>query len=175
MGTLTSREALALRWAELCNDPSLRDLPYKIELNAFGNIEMTPASNRHARLQAKIAQELARLLPGGDTLTECAIATDIGVRVPDVVWASTAFLAKHGDSTPFPEAPEICVEIRSPSNAPEEMELKKRAYLAAGAVEVWVVTEDGDLSIFDAGGLREASRFGVTLTLPPRAARNGER
>jgi len=174
MGTLTSREALALRWAELCNDPSLRDLPYKIELNAFGNIEMTPASNRHARLQAKIAQELARLLPGGDTLTESAIATDIGVRVPDVVWASTAFLAKHGDSTPFPEAPEICVEIRSPSNAPEEMELKKRAYLAAGAVEVWVVTEDGDLSIFDADGPREESRFGVRLTLPPRAARNGD-
>lgn len=174
MGTLTSREALALRWAELCNDPALRDLPYKIELNAFGNIEMSPASTRYARLQGSIAKELGVKLPGGDVLTECPIATDIGVRVADVVWASAAFLQAHGDSTPLPRAPEICVEVRSPSNAPEEMELKKHAYLAAGAVEVWVVTEDGELSIFDADGPREASRFGVSLTLPPRAARDGD-
>jgi hypothetical protein len=33
MGTVTTREALALRWADVCNDHSLRDLPYKIELN----------------------------------------------------------------------------------------------------------------------------------------------
>ena len=34
MGNLTSREALALRWAEDCNDPTLRDLPCKVELRA---------------------------------------------------------------------------------------------------------------------------------------------
>jgi Uma2 family endonuclease len=171
MGTLTSIEAVALRWAQICNAPHLRDLPYKIELNAFGNIEMSPASNRHARLQSKIAQQLARGLVGGDTLTECSIATDIGVRVPDVVWASDEFLRQYGDATPFPRAPEICVEIRSPSNDPEEMKLKTRAYLDAGATEVWVVTEDAQLSFFDKQGPIERSRYPVTLTLPPRAAR----
>ena len=30
-------------------DPSLRDLPYKIELNSRGKIEMSPASNRRRR------------------------------------------------------------------------------------------------------------------------------
>ena len=39
MGHLSSHEALALRRAELCADPLLRDLPYKIELNAWGKIE----------------------------------------------------------------------------------------------------------------------------------------
>jgi Uma2 family endonuclease len=174
MGIHTSGEALALRWAEVCNDPLLRDLPYKIELNAFGNIEMSPASNRHGRLQFKVGQQLAHQLPDGDVVTECSIATEIGVRVPDVVWASSEFLLKYGDATPYPQAPEICVEVRSPSNAPEEMELKTRAYLAAGAVEVWVVSEDGELSVFDANGRQARTRYPVTLTLPPRAPHNDE-
>ena len=171
MGQITSHEALALRWAELCNDPLLRDLPGKIELNAYGTIEMSPASTRHARLQATIAHALTQQLPGEGAMTECAIATDEGVRVPDVAWASPAFLARHGDSTPLPQAPEICVEVRSPSNSDEEMAMKTRAYLAAGAVEVWVVSEAGALQVFDADGAQPASRYGVQLTLPAPAPR----
>ncbi len=34
MGTVTSPEALVLRWTEVINDPVLRNLPYKLELNA---------------------------------------------------------------------------------------------------------------------------------------------
>ena len=47
MGQTNPHEVLALRWAELCNDPLLRDLPGKIELNADGVIEASRASNRH--------------------------------------------------------------------------------------------------------------------------------
>ncbi len=168
MGNLTTRETLALRWAEVCNDPTLRDLPYKIELNAFGTIEAGARNNRRARLQGRIAHELASQLPNGGVLTECPILTDIGVRVPDVAWASNDFLARHGEATPFPEAPEICVEIRSPSNSQEELALKSQAFLAAGAREVRVVSEDGDLTVHDAAGRRETSAYPVVLVLPPR-------
>lgn len=171
MGNLASDEALALRWAEVINDPTLHDLPYKIELNNFGKIEMSPASNRHGRLQGRVALELARQLTDGDILTESPIATELGVSVPDVVWASNEFLNRHGDTTPFPQAPEICVEIRSPSNLKDEMTLKTRAYLAAGAREVWIISEDGELSVFDAGGPRAGSAYNVTLKLPPRNKR----
>ena len=34
MGYTTSQEMLIARWTDLVNDPSLDDLPYKIELNA---------------------------------------------------------------------------------------------------------------------------------------------
>jgi hypothetical protein len=35
MGQLTTTpEALAVRWAELMHAPTLRNLPYKVELNA---------------------------------------------------------------------------------------------------------------------------------------------
>jgi Uma2 family endonuclease len=36
-------------------------------------------------------------------------------------------------------APEICIEVVSPSNSVKELEEKKSAYLAAGAEEVWIV------------------------------------
>ena len=69
MGNLTTSEALSLRWAEVERDPALRDLPYKIELNRHGKIEMSPANNRHARLQGYIAGEFARQLGHGEVLT----------------------------------------------------------------------------------------------------------
>ena len=54
MGNLATPEALVLRWDEVLKDPSLQDLPYKIELNAWGKVEMSPASNRHGRLQISL-------------------------------------------------------------------------------------------------------------------------
>lgn len=167
MGNVTTPEALAVRWMEVLRDPTLQDLPYKIELNAWGKIEMSPASNRHARLQAALAGELLRQMPGGLVACEASVLTDIGVRVPDVVWASAAFLHELGEGTPYARAPEICVEFVSPSNSNEEMQEKTRAYLAAGAREVWFVSESGALQFFDRRGERPASAFPVSISLPP--------
>jgi Uma2 family endonuclease len=166
MGQITPYEAMALRWAELCNDPLLRDLPGKVELNALGVIEMSPASNRHGIRQSAIAQALGLQLPGGTAMVECSIATTEGVRVPDVAWASADFMARHGEMTPFPSAPEICVEVRSPSNTDAEMVFKTRLFLEAGAVEVWIVADNGSWQVFDANGPQPVSRYGVQLTLP---------
>lgn len=166
MGTITTPEAFSLRWAEICSDPALRDLPYKIELNAWGKIEMSPASNRHGRLQSLIGAELLRQMPDGLVVNEASILTDIGVRVPDVIWGSPQFMQAYGESTPYPRAPEICVEIVSPSNSDIELREKIRAYLAAGAEEVWLVLEDGGVRYFDAAGEKAASRYPVTLSLP---------
>jgi len=168
MGYVTPDESLALRWAELCNDPRWHDFPGKIELNAYGVIEMSPASNRHGMKQAAIAQAFGQQMPGGQAFVECSVATPEGVRVPDVAWASAAFVARHGDATPFPQAPEICVEVRSPSNTDAEMAFKTRLFLEAGAVEVWIVADSGGWQVFDAQGEQAASRFGVQLDLPTR-------
>jgi hypothetical protein len=35
-----------MEWIEVLADPVLRDLPYKIELNEYGKIVMSPASNQ---------------------------------------------------------------------------------------------------------------------------------
>jgi Uma2 family endonuclease len=166
MGQFNPQEALVLRWAELCNDPRLKDVHGKIELNGYGVIEMSPASNRHGIRQMAVGQALGQQLPGGTTIAECSVLTSDGVRVPDVAWASAAFMLRHGDVTPFPVAPEICVEVRSPSNTDAEMAHKTALFLQAGAVEVWIVNEDGAWRVFDAQGEQAATRFGVNLAQP---------
>jgi Uma2 family endonuclease len=171
MGNISTPEALRLRWAELVNDPALADLPYKMEVDLWGKIEMTPASFWHGRLQGAISAQLAQQLPEGEALTEVPLLTELGVRVPDVAWASRAYLAANADASPAPRAPEICVEIVSQSKTDDEIREKIRACLAAGAQEVWIVSEEGHLRVHDAGGERTSSRFAVRLSLPKRATR----
>lgn len=150
----------------MADDPLLADIPGKIELNEKGSIELTPPSNRHALLQAALTQELGRLMPDGTTFTECSVETEIGVRVPDVAWASADFMRRHGTTTPFPSAPDLCIEVLSPSNTMAEMREKISAYLAAGAREVWLVAESGALEIWSGDGPEPSSAFGIELELP---------
>lgn len=167
MGNIATPEFLIARWNELCRDPSFENLPYKIELNAWGKVEMgPPAGVGHGRQQAVLAAQLMQQLPAGVVLIECPVLTSIGVRVPDVVWASDEFRKQHKRSSPLPCAPEICVEIFSPSNVEAEIVEKTRAYLAAGAEEVWVVAQNGTVRFIDASGEKRQSRFPVALSLP---------
>ena len=62
MGNIGNREMLVARWAEVVNDASLRDLPYKVELNAEGTIQMSPANNWHAAVQAYLTRLLGNAL-----------------------------------------------------------------------------------------------------------------
>jgi Uma2 family endonuclease len=169
MGHAASNEMLIARWTELINDPALQDLPYKIELDAEGTIKLSPADNWHGLLQARLAKTLGIALPNGEVITECSVLTEIGIRVPDLVWASPEFLSAQGDATPFTRAPEICVEVRSRWNTKKEIDEKVRAYLAAGAREAWVVGEQGDTRYFGPEGKRASSEFGVTVDLPKRS------
>jgi Uma2 family endonuclease len=167
MGNIATPEFLIARWSELCRDPSLEDLPYKIELNSWGKVEMSPASFRHGRLQIALGAELTKQLPDGVAASEVPILTRIGIRVPDVIWASARFMGDYGEISPLMQAPEICIEIVSPSNVRAEIEEKTRAYLAAGAREVWVVSEDGSIRYFDRTGEKQASAYPVSVSLPP--------
>ena len=52
---------------------------------------------------------------------------------------------------PYDVAPEICVEIVSPSNS-DEMEEKIQLYLHQGAKEVWLCNQQGEISYFTLNG-----------------------
>ena len=130
-------------WASVMSNPFLKNLPFKIELNKWGQILMSPASNHHGTLQSEAVFYLRTKLPAGRVIVECSIETSDGVKVADVAWASTQFIAENGDATPYQEAPEICIEIISPSNSKVEMRHKIDLYLAKGAKEVWICHSDG--------------------------------
>jgi len=141
-----------MKWQEVIDNPHLQNLPFKIELNEWGNIVMSPASNKHGMLQIALGLQLRQLLPQGKVISECSITTLKGVKVADVAWLSNAFFAQHGFTTPYPQAPEICVEIISPSNSAEEIAEKVALYFRQNTQEVWVCDLDGKLVFYGSQG-----------------------
>jgi Uma2 family endonuclease len=146
-----------LTWEEVCADPLLQNLPYKIETNRWGQIVMSPTCQKHGAFQSEIGYLLRTHLPTGRVVSECAVRTAGGVKVADVAWYSPERWAEVKEAFDAPVAPEVCVEVRSPRNAPGEIEQKRRLYFAAGAEEVWVCEEDGRVRFYDRNGERERS------------------
>ena len=146
-----------MQWSDVLADPTLRDLPFKIELNAWGMIEMSPASTWHGRRQTRVIQYLTKRLTSGEIITEPAIQTAIGVRVPDVGWGSADFIKSQANDSPLQLAPELCVEVLSDSNSDAEMAAKRAAYFAAGAQEVWLVADDSSILVYTKDGLQPSS------------------
>ena len=154
-----------MEWSEVIAHPSLQNLPFKIELNEYGQIVMTPAKNIHGRYQLKIGSLLELQLSDGEAMTECSVQTTKGVKVADVAWCSAKFIEKHGYETPYSRAPEICVEIISPGNQPKELQEKMTLYLEAGAKEVWLVAENGKVEFYNNSGKISRSSYPVKITL----------
>jgi Uma2 family endonuclease len=152
-------------WQDVLADKSLHDLPYKIELTQHGKIEMSPpASLSHSHYQGTLTF-LLRMQLGGESFTELPIITEKGVKVPDVAWGSTEYYQQHKNDIAATSAPEICIEIMSPSNTKREMKTKVNLYLKAGAKEVWLVSELGQIQYFDKNGQKETSNFNVKIDL----------
>jgi Uma2 family endonuclease len=139
-----------MQWTEIINNPALRDLPFKIETNEWGQIVMSAATNKHGILQIKIGYLIENLLTNGLAISECSIETEKGVKVADVVWCSSEFLAKNGyETTPYAEAPDVCVEIVSRLNSKREMREKRKLYFERGAKEVWLCHENGKMEFYN--------------------------
>ena len=138
-----------MNWQAICDNPLFQDMPFKFETNRWGKIEMSPATNRHGFFQILIAKWLLEFAPDGHPIAECSIQTADGVKVADVAWASAEFLQRHGIANPYPEAPEIVIEILSPSSTLAEMEEKKELYFARGAREFWICQEDGGMRFYN--------------------------
>ncbi len=150
---------LTLKWQEVLNNPFFTDVPFKVELNKFGKILMSPASNSKGILKFRIAKKIEQNNLRGYVSFSNSILTGDGVKVADVAWASDEFIAEFGDQTPYPKAPEICIEIVSPANSQAEMTEKIRLYLEKGALEVWTITLDGEAKFFTHIGEIETSKI----------------
>ncbi len=112
-------------------------------------IEMTPAGGVHGWVTARVSRRLSDHVDtrgGGEV-----VAGDVGfvlrlpadperVRAPDVAFISTARLPEGRLPQGFIEgAPDLAVEVLSPSDNPVEVHQKVRDYLEAGARLVWVI------------------------------------
>jgi Uma2 family endonuclease len=127
----------------------LMELPddgYRHELQEGFLLAEPPPAPRHGALHARLSRLLGNFVAGTPL---GAIYCDTGfllsrdpdtVRSPDVAFVSRARIEGHADeSRYFAGAPDLAIEILSPSNQPGDIHAKVADYLAAGATLVWIV------------------------------------
>lgn len=142
-----------MQWNEVIANPNLQNLPFKIETNEWGQIVMTPAKVMHGKVQLMIGMLLTQLMQeSGEATIECAIQTRKGTKVADVAWFSESRWEQVQDEYDSPIAPEICIEVISPSNSSEEIREKKTLYFERGALEVWTCNAKGKMQFYTAAG-----------------------
>ena len=146
-------------WERLLADPDLAKIPGSFETDRHGHIIMTPPPGyHHGGRQFEIGYLLRKIL-GGNVRTECPLSTLDGVKAVDVVWLSDLRESSALKGQVLTQAPEICVEVLSPSNTPAEMEEKKSLYFDAGADEVWFCEESGNMCFHNPAGPIESSQL----------------
>jgi Uma2 family endonuclease len=142
-----------MTWVEVCEDKLLNSLPYRIETDRWGHIVMSPPPrSRHAEYQGRIVTLINERLKGGLVIPECPVETSDGVKAIDVAWVSQRRRDSKPNDPVYLIAPEICVEVLSPSNTPDEIAYRKRLFLERGAIEFWTCDSEGGMEFFDAVG-----------------------
>ena len=170
MPEIPNQEAFNLqRWEQLCADPALASLDFRIETDRHGNTIMTPPPGfDHGDFQSQLVFILRQAKSGGKAVTECPISTSEGVKAADVAWISTERLVRSKKKNVLTVAPEICVEVISPSNSRREIDEKKHLYFEAGADEVWICDLKGRIFIFLEDGAEAAAASRLCPSIPAK-------
>lgn len=140
------------RWLQICSDPAFADRPERFEIDAAGQLIMSPPPGFDHRQRARAIANLLDQLHAGElaTVEQPILTRDGQVRIADVVLLTTPqkrWLIANSTS-PLPSAPPVCVEILSRSNTQAEIGEKRALYFDAGATEVWICNLDGSMSFF---------------------------
>ena len=137
------------RWNVVLADRDLAMLPHRIETDRHGHILLSAAAAPiHGTEQSRIGTLLKKALPQGIVITECPLSTADGVKATDVAWLAPHRAEEAHSDVPLTNAPEICVEIVSPSNTAGELDEKRALYFGAGAEEVWICELNGDIKFY---------------------------
>jgi Uma2 family endonuclease len=130
----------------------------QIELDEGELITMAPASEDHGFIEIELASRLHQFVKAhqlgrvyaGDTGFRLS---DDTVRSPDVAFVRKERVAQLRSQGFAKGAPDLAVEILSPSNSFRQMTRKVRQYFAAGCHTVWVVHPDRkEVEVFEATG-----------------------
>jgi Uma2 family endonuclease len=148
-------------WMRLLADPEPAKFLRGFETNRHGHAVMIPLPGYHdGGRQSEIGFQLRNRLDG-NVRTKCPLSTADGVKVVDAVWLSylreSTAIAGEVAGEMLIEAPEICVEVVSPSKTEVEMEERMALYFDAGAVEVWFCEKNGAMRFIGKDGPLERS------------------
>lgn len=91
---------------------------------------------------------------------------DRNVHAPDVVWYREGRAPGRDDPAPYP-APDLAVEVRSPSTWRLNIGRKKDNYERRGVGELWLVDTAADVVFVFRRSQPDATRFDVSLDASP--------
>jgi Uma2 family endonuclease len=136
-------------------------------------VVMPPARSNHARIVAKLMTALRRQL---DEARYDVLAGSLGVvirkepltcRNPDlVVFDRTSLIEENGY---FHSAPQLAIEVLSPSETRRMTERKLRDYASIGTPEVWIISPEAgtvEVLLLEEGQLRRTAILAEGLLKP---------
>lgn len=109
-------------------------------------VRVTAPKPRHGRIAMRLGSALHRFVRKHKLGEVYAAETgylleknpDL-IRCPDVSFVRATVASKHDEDDYYEHAPDLAVEVLSPSDRPEKVKEKVQAWLTGGAKEVWVV------------------------------------
>jgi Uma2 family endonuclease len=120
------------------------DLPGKRELVDGEIIEMGAVKPRQGRVARRISTRLGQWAEStgrGEVYNETGFRVGENLRVPDVAYVSIERFVVEGEPDSFwPFAPDVAIEVISPSDDYEAVLTKTMEYLSAGTRQVWLLS-----------------------------------
>ncbi len=109
--------------------------------------EKEMAGARHggvgARLLIKLGIYIEKNNPGGIYGADTTFKIGLNSRIPDISFVATARIPAEGEPEGgWPFAPDLAVEIVSPTDLYEKVNAKVREYFAGGVRQVWIVAPE---------------------------------
>ena len=143
------------------------------ELVAGHVVPMTPTNPTHGRIEVNVAAALKHFVRTQNL--GVVMAGEVGVftaRNPDTVRAADVlFLSHERDARRVRRqgfldiAPELTVEILSPTDRPDQVRRKLYEYFAAGVLQVWVIDPaSSTVRVHHASGEPQSLAPGAVLT-----------
>ena len=151
-----ARKITVAEFGAMAEDPGHR---YELVDGELVDMDGAP---RHGRITAEIARWLGNHIRGTGLPLDVGTSTgfQVGIhtlRFPDVHVTSWARLAAYDEAAGgFPHfAPDVAIEVVSPSNTPAELARKTGEYFANGTRAVWVVDPETRTVVIRRPGLPE--------------------
>jgi Uma2 family endonuclease len=143
------------------------------EIDAGELLVMTRPNSKHGIYQARIARLLGNYVYAhrlGEVLTESGFILgrrpDI-LRGPDIAFVRTERVASLPEEGWAEFAPDLAIEIVSPSETARQIDRKVHQFLAAGVLAMWIVyPETKSVHIFEPQGVLRVVEFEGVVSSP---------